>query len=393
MREDKEGLENSSFYLAFDYVMKKILPFIFLLILLVPSLAFAQNEKKKALYFYADGCTLCDEVDAYFSSQGFYDKYDIEKIEVSGPYNMKYLNEFFNAFGVNTDKRGWPAVVFGREMLIGSQQIKDKFSADMEKFGQSSTPIPLEIRKNLEQRISEANIAIEKKKNISFSFVLTSAFIDSVSPCSLAVVVILISLLLYSRREKNVFSVGAFFILGVYLVYFLIGFGSINFLWNVLFFSKPISITMGIIAIFLGFFNVRHLFNLRKLSLNKLLISLENKLDPILKYVINPIGALVLGIFSNLFLVPCASRPYLTTVRILARDATSFKNIFFLFLYNVIFIIPMVSAIAVVYFGVRNKKIRHWRNKRALLARSKLIYVIIGAVMIFAGIYLIQNWI
>lgn len=360
----------------------------------MPSLAFSQNEKKKALYFYADSCSLCDEVDNYFSSQGLYDKYNIEKIEVSGLYNMRYLNEFFDVFGVNNDKRGWPAVVFDEEMLIGSQQIIDNFSRDMDKYGQSGTPIPLEIRKKLEQKANEANDTdITMKKKVSFSFTLGAALIDSMSPCSLVVVVILLSLLLFARHEKNVFLIGAFFILGVFLIYFLIGFGSINFLWNVLTFSKPISIMMGMLAIFIGFLNIRHLLNLRKFSLNITLLSFEKKSEAVLKKIINPATAFVLGFFSNLFLIPCASRPYLVTVKALATESASVKSIFFLIFYNIIFILPMAAAIAIVYFGVRNNKIREWRNKKALLARSKIIHVIIGAVMIFAGIYLIQNWI
>jgi cytochrome c biogenesis protein CcdA len=373
--------------------MKKVFLFIFLFVILVPSLVFAQNEKKKALYFYTDSCSLCDEVDDYFSSQGLYEKYNIEKIDVSGPYNMKYLEAFFDAFGVNENKRGWPAIVFGEEMLIGSQQILDKFSSDMEKFGQPGTPIPLEIRKKLEQKGSEANMSNEVKKNVSFAFILGAAIIDSISPCSLAAVVILLSLLLFARREKNVFYIGAFFISGVFLAYFLIGFVSINFLWNVLIFSKPISITTGILAILIGFLNIRYLLNLRKFSFSRTLFSFEERSKLILRKFIIPPIVFVLGFFSNLFLIPCASRPYLATVKALSAEGASAKGIFFLILYNFVFILPMAAAIAIVYFGVRSEKIRKWRSRKALLAKSKIIHVIIGAVMIFVGIYLIQNWI
>ncbi len=372
--------------------MKKVILIAILILLNVPSLSFAQDEKKKALYFYADGCDLCDEVDGYFLSQGFYDKYEIEKIKVSGLYNMRYLNEFFDVFGVDKDKRGWPAVVLGEEMLVGSQQIIDNFAEDMEKFGQSGTPIPLEIRKKLEQ----GEIIVDKSvdlKNVSVIHIAGAAFVDSISPCSLAVVVILLSLMLLVRRKHNAFSIGIFFVIGVFFLYFLTGFFAVNYAWSILFLSEPISIIVGIIAILIGLFNARHLIDLKNFSFNEKIFLFEINAKKIFGRYINPLNAFFLGLFSNLFLIPCTIRPYLSTTKALAEEVLSIKSTTLLILYNFIFIIPMCASIAIVYFGVRNRKIRIWRNKKALVARSKLIHVIIGAVMIFAGIYLIQNWI
>lgn len=372
--------------------MKKIFTFVLIFIIFLPSLVFAQEQKKKALYFYSESCSLCEEVDDYFNFAGFYEKYSLEKIEVSGPYNMSFLNEFFDVFGVKKEKRGWPAIVFGNEMLIGSQPIIEKFSREMEESGTTERPVPAEIKKNFEQKRQVAADGMENKK-ISFLMVSGLGFIDSVSPCSLAVVVVLLSILLFLRRERKVFSIGIYFTAGIFMAYFLLGFVSIDFSGKILLFSKPISISMGILAIFIGFFDTRYIINPQKLPLGKYFSALERGVDFIFKKISNPAGIFLLGFVSNLFLVPCATRPYFSTMRTLFSGPGSAKDIFFLLSYNFIFILPLIFVMLVVYFGVRSKKIRTWRNKKSLLARTKLIHVIIGSVMIFAGLYLIQNWI
>lgn len=372
--------------------MKRALLSLLILLFFAPSLVFAQSEKKKALYFYSENCSLCDEVDEYFSAQNFYDKYEIEKIEVAGPYNMSFLDEFFDVFGVDEDKRGWPAVVFGEEIIIGSQSIIERFSQEMEEFGNLKRPEPTEIKQNMEQR--ENLTGEEKIKSIaSLPIILGAGFIDSASPCNLIVIVILLGILLFIRRSKDVFLSGAFFIAGVTLTYFLLGIGSINYFQKIFILSKPISIVLGIAAIFIGIFNIRYLFNLGTLPPNIFPYSFRRDIDRIFKKITCPLGALAIGFFANLFLIPCSNRPYLTTVKMLLEQGYSAKSLLFLFLYNIIFILPVILSMLLVYFAVRSKKIREWRSKKELLAKTKLIHVIIGAVMIFAGIYLIQNWI
>ncbi len=371
--------------------MKKIY-FIFLwLLLLFPSLALAQDEKKKALYFYSESCSLCEEVNEYFSSQGFYEKYEIKKIEVSGPYNLNYLNEFFDVFGVNEEKRGWPAIVFGSEMLIGSQSIKERFSEKMEAVEDMNYPIPLEVKKKIEKYQETGSSQFSIENPVSFSMLLGASLIDSVSPCSFAVIVVLLNLIFFVGSKRKGFFSGLAFIVGVYGAYLLVGIGFSRAFLNLSHFSKIISISMGIISIIIGIFGLKNVFPKKKFFGCDWELFFE-KSGSFFRKIFNPWGSFVLGFFSVFFLLPCASRPYLSTAKIFSLDQNLFKTIMGFILYNFIFLLPMV-AIFLLIFGIKNEKMLFKQGSKLRFANEKLIRITMSAIMFFVGVYLIQNWI
>ncbi len=122
--------------------MKKILA-ILIFIFIIPFFALAQEEsaKKKAYYFYGEQCPHCHEVDEYFQENGIYEKYEIEKLEVSGnPFNGKLFLEFGEAFGAE-NWGGVPAIVFGSQYLIGDTPIIDNFVREIE-ASQNANELP-----------------------------------------------------------------------------------------------------------------------------------------------------------------------------------------------------------------------------------------------------------
>lgn len=373
--------------------MKKFFLGALLLIFLFPILVRAEGEKKKALYFYSESCSLCEEVDEYFSSQGFYDKYEIKKIEVSGSYNLNYLNEFFDVFGVNEEKRGWPAVVLGDEMLIGSQSIIEKFQEKMEKGGDYDYPIPLEIQKAVGKNrdLTERNTP-GISSLVSFSMLFSASLIDSVSPCSFAVIIMLLSFVFFVNDRKKSFFLGIFFILGCSVTYFLIGFGFFRNSLDFLPFSKIISISMGIISLLISVFIARKVLRLKKTFMGGVISFLEEKMQVFFGAILNPLGSFLLGLASVLFLLPCASRPYLATARIFSLENNLVQSFISLVLYNLIFLFPMF-IIFLVIFGIKSERVVMIRGTKMAFANERLVDAIMGAIMLFTGIYLIQNWI
>ena len=61
--------------------MKKLL-FLLSLLILIPFVSHAES-KKTAVYFYSESCPHCQKVNAYFVQQGFYEKYDIKKMNIT----------------------------------------------------------------------------------------------------------------------------------------------------------------------------------------------------------------------------------------------------------------------------------------------------------------------
>lgn len=109
--------------------MKK---FLLVLLILVPLISLAQEDiKKKAYYFYGEQCSHCQKVDEYFKANGIYDKYEIQKLEVSNPFNQKLFIDFGKAFG-KSDWGGVPTIIFGDKYLLGDKPIIENFTREID---------------------------------------------------------------------------------------------------------------------------------------------------------------------------------------------------------------------------------------------------------------------
>lgn len=120
--------------------MKKFL----IIFLLLPVIAFAQDAPKKQVYFfYGEQCPHCHTVDAFFKENGFYDKYQITKLEVSNPFNGKLLLKFEDVFDSPNKKMGSiPAIAFGDKFIEGDQPIIDAFEKEISATDAKELPDP-----------------------------------------------------------------------------------------------------------------------------------------------------------------------------------------------------------------------------------------------------------
>ena len=85
-------------------------------------------------------------------------------------------------------------------------------------------------------------------------------------------------------------------------------------------------------------------------------------------------------------LFPCADRPYIDLISVLSQGNTlsfSLKQVLF---YNLIFVFPLLTFSALLFFLVRSGKTEAFLQKNFIV-----IDFIIGIVLIFIGVYFIHN--
>jgi len=364
--------------------MKKIFLVIFILLSL-PVFALGQ-DKKKAIYFYSKTCSHCNLVNEYFQNNNIYDKYDIQKIETSGPQNIDNFNKFFAAFNVPVENRGYPVIFFADKMIAGDQKIINNFVKEIDQADASQFPTPESI-------IASAKVekpVVEQKApvgSVHLFLLISAAFADALNPCALAVLILLLSTVVAAKGRTSALLSGFSFALAVFISYFLMGLGAYNAITA---FSLPkyMSLGVGIFSILVALANLKDFFWYGKYFIMEVPMSWRPKMQMILRKVSNPIGAFGAGFVVSLFLVPCASGPYLGILGLLATKVNPTKTIALLFVYNFVFVLPMIIITLAMYFGSRMGKIEQWRQKNL-----KLLHLITGAVMLFVGGYLIYTWI
>ena len=368
--------------------MKKFLLFLLIGLFFYPSWLWAAEGQKKALYFFSENCTHCQRVDKFFLENNIYNDYEIKSIEASNYYNLDYLNSFFDAFSVSKEKRGWPVVIFEDKMLLGDQPIIDKFQTEIGKVGATEFSDPQKIK-----ALGRVAPITEKtnQNDFSWGFLLSTAFFDSLNPCSLAVIVLLLAIFIFFRNGKKPQLAGFIFTGAVYFSYFLLGF------WN-FGIEKPFkifwffSMLMGFLAIFCGLLSLLGFLRREKKAVSflpflaDLKIVWESPKIDLFRRIGHWITFLFLGFMGSFLLFPCADRPYVDLVSVLSRENTLGIFLKQLFLYNLVFIFPLLTLSVLLFFLVRSGKTEIFLKKNFVL-----VDFIIGIVLIFIGVYFIHN--
>ncbi len=213
--------------------------------------------------------------------------------------------------------------------------------------------------------------------------VLATALVDSINPCAIGVLILLITTLLaLSKNKHKMLMTGIIYILAVYITYFLAGIGLLLFIqrFNL---AEPIGIVVGILVILLGLVEIKDFFWYGKgFSLSipyKRSLQIKEKV----KKITIP-GAIFLGIFVAAVELPCTGGPYLAITALLSKIGFDPIVVSYLLLYNFIFVLPLIIILLLVYFGASTKKLEVLRKKN-----RKWMRLITGLIMIALGILLI----
>jgi len=357
--------------------MKKLL-FLLSLLILVPFISHAES-KKSAVYFYADWCPHCQKVNAYFTQQGFYDKYDIQKMNFDDAANKELLGKIFAAEG-QTGGAGIPAIIIDDKLIVGDQPIIDGFENAIEN-SKGTTEQFIESINNNQQNI-------QQKSGFDFSiFALVGAALeDAANPCALAVLILLLATVIAAKGKKYALLSGFMFSLAIFISYLLMGFGFYKAL-TILNIGKYLSLGAGILAIVIALANFKDVFWYGKIFIMEVPLSWRPKMKELIKKATNPWSAFGIGFLVSLFLVPCASGPYVAILAKLAEKVDITKTFSLLVLYNLVFISPMIIITLVMYFfNTRMSTLENWRQENL-----RVMHAVIGVIMLALGLYLIYS--
>lgn len=214
------------------------------------------------------------------------------------------------------------------------------------------------------------------------------ALADSVNPCALAVLVmVLITILIQNpnKKRKVLFS-GLAFSLAVYLGYLFYGVVIVGFFqaFSGLVRENSIYIYNGlaILAMIIGALNVKDFFFYKQGSLGtEMPIWMRPKVKKIIEKITSPLGAFITGFVVTIFLLPCTMGPYIVASGILSEGGI-WKSIPWLLYYNLIFVLPMVVITFLVYFGIsRVEDVAGWKDKNI-----RILHLIAGILLFIVGV-------
>lgn len=222
--------------------------------------------------------------------------------------------------------------------------------------------------------------------DLRLSAVVVTALVDSINPCAIGVLILLISTLLgLSEDRKRMIFVGIVYIVAVYVAYFVAGLGLITVLQRLpLDLAQFIGMLVGGIVVILGLVELKDAFFVKEGERTTLGINPKHaeKIKEMAKKTSVP-GVIVLGFFVAAVELPCTGGPYLAITTMLSKQF-DFRAFIYLAIYNFIFVLPLIVIVLLAYFGTTVGVLKKWKD-----ANKKWMRLGMGLLMIGLGVLLI----
>jgi cytochrome c biogenesis protein CcdA len=213
--------------------------------------------------------------------------------------------------------------------------------------------------------------------------VVVTAAIDSINPCAIGVLILLISIMLAFKKKSQMMLYGFTYIASVMVTYILAGFGILFFLASVpIYISEYISIVVGSLIIIAGLIEIKDFFWYGQGITLAIPAKRAKQIHDLTKKISLP-GVIFLGAFVAAVELPCTGAPYLAILLLLSQnfDFTAFLMLIF---YNIIFVLPLIVILVMVHFGFKLQNIKKWKQNNRTYMRF-----VTGIVLIFLGWLLI----
>ncbi|MBD3247575.1 hypothetical protein GF378_03070 [Candidatus Pacearchaeota archaeon] len=229
---------------------------------------------------------------------------------------------------------------------------------------------------------------------INFFRITSLALADSVNPCAIAVLtMVLVSILIQNPdKRKKVLYGGISFIAAIYLGYMFYGAVIIQFFKVFADFLRDNSTYLfnglAILAMILGALNIKDYFYYQPGGIaTEMPVFLRPYAKETIKKITSPGGAFVIGFLVTLFLLPCTIGPYVIASGLLSNIGFV-KSIPWLLYYNLLFVLPMIAIVALVSYGfAKVDDVSGWKEKHI-----KKLHLVAGTLLFIVGFSLLMGW-
>lgn len=363
------------------------------------SMAYAENEPPLVKVFFSPHCKSCiraihdviKPLSIKYGNQITWEYFDLS--------NQDYYSAFLDLEKKTGKHLGSPTVVIGQKVIVGLSDIADLLEKEIDDALQLR-PLPF--------LLNHSTLGIfERFKSFGPLAIISAGFVDGFNPCAFTVIVFFMSFLTvmgYKRREMAL--IGIVYIFAVFSTYLLLGFGFFSALYQFRYFylfSRIIYVFIGLLSFTLGYFAIRDYFLYRKTGKTEGLVL---QLPKIVKKKIHAIvgqyyrksdkvqkralfglvlSALVVGFMVSLLEAVCTGQMYLPVIIFVLKDgALRARAILYLFVYNLMFILPLIIVFVLAIVGVSSRQFESWARKQL-----KLIKLAMAAVFFALGLVLL----
>jgi hypothetical protein len=370
-------------------------------------------------YFSQKGCPKCDRAGyllKYLTRR--YPNLRIKEMDLN-TLDGKRLNESLsNRINLPVAKRlVAPSIFIGTDFLSPEEITEANVEALIQKYEKISTgvsvsdskiskPAPSFTPSQDEIKKAEETI-VERFKSLGIFAILAAGLIEGLNPCAFATLIFFISYLtMVGRKRKEIFWVGMGFAGTGFFTHLLLGLGLLSFVQHLSFlplFSQIVYLITFLFAFFLGLLSLYDYLQLKRGRPSKMKLQVPNFLKKRIHQTIRKTGgnleadgegqsirlliaAIIIGFVVTLLQFTCTSQVYLPTI-LFVTNIPSLRGsaVFYLILYNLIYIAPLLVIFGIVYWGVTSEQLSFFLQKRASTIKllTSLFFFALAGILIF----------
>jgi len=351
-----------------------------------------------AAFLYMPGCLHCEEMKAELKQwTSAIPELRIRMFSLVKEENKKLDEALSQIYQVPESARLVDHKLYmGEDYLWASDLHRESFQKLVAKYrGKGASPPWEKVTREALQR-GERSI-VERFKRWSLSAVLIAGFIDGVNPCAFATIIFLVSYLTFTgKKSKEILLYGGIFTSGVFIAYFLVGMGLMTFLHEMRSFpliSKGVYLFIAFFALTLGIISIYDYILFCRGRVAKWKLQLPGSLKKKVHEIIREQARLKTGFLATFgagFIIAvctviCTGQVYLPTIGfVMSLPELRNHAILNLFLYNVMYIVPLVGVFVLAFFGVTSEKMaiitKEYTGTVKLL--TALLFLILAGVLL-----------
>lgn len=213
----------------------------------------------------------------------------------------------------------------------------------------------------------------------TITIVLVSAAIDSINPCAIGVLILMISVVMANRGSTaRLLAVGGAYIFAIFATYLIAGLGLVYFLSSIpIVIAEYLSLAVGLLVIAAGLFEIKDFFWYGRGFSLQIPHSAAKKIKKWSTSKKSIGGVMLLGVFVAGVELPCTGAPYLAIITIL-RTNFNWAAFLLMVVYNLIFVAPLIIILLMVAGGAKLSSVQKWKEDNKGIMRLCIGLLLVG---------------
>lgn len=199
----------------------------------------------------------------------------------------------------------------------------------------------------------------------TLGLVIGSAAIDSINPCAIGVLILMVSVILGGNQDnstRRLLTLGGAYIFAIFMTYLIAGLGLVYFFSAIpIVIAEYLSLAVGALVIFAGVLEIKDYFWYGKGVSLQIPKYFAKKIHDYSTSKTTVWGVMFLGAFVAAVELPCTGAPYLAIITILRIDF-NFWAFMLMVLYNLIFVAPLIIILLMVAGGTKISVVSKWKE-------------------------------